>query len=216
MSNSRGIQLPSSNIYPFDPPTHPNFQVVTPEDVYRLNHIFKLLGTRIIPTYFFTQNPVEYTKWQMNACRQTAIIVSYFLNELLRSFYHSPIEITIIDGEFKDNFTSWYNHAWVVGTRTNYGASDQIFIDVARVSSACMVNLQFPYGCNIEDVHPELQSMGTITLRKTVVNPDDWIAQDEYYTGKTGHQICAEINQMMRIYGYDLTKFKWQIPQLPF
>ena len=71
-------------------------------DKYRLNHIFKLLGARIIPVYFFNQNPKEFCKWQMNACRQTALIVAYFFNEFLKSFNHTPIK-----GTLKGILTHW-------------------------------------------------------------------------------------------------------------
>lgn len=181
-------------------------QYMTAYDRYRLTHIFKLLGTRIIPAYFFNQNPMEFCKWQFNACRQTALLTAYFLNELLKSFKHSSVDIRIWDGEFRDKFTPWYNHAWVTASPPN--APGQIFLDLARITTYPIIDwctyLDLP-----EAVSVALSECGTKTLKMVPLDYQEMLKKPEFYTGKTGLEVCKDVEKMMLMYSYDLSEFKW-------
>lgn len=178
----------------------------TPYDVYRLTHIFKLLGTRIIPTYFFTENPKEFVKWQFNACRQTALISAYFFRKLMQSYPSDDIWVRVNDGEFQDKFTSWYNHAWMTASRLT--STTIAFIDVARVSTYPIVEFQTPYydpSSNSAGLH----SCDTRCIKVTTLDYFEMLKQSEYYTGKPGIEVCKDIEKMMHVYNYRLEQYEW-------
>jgi hypothetical protein len=181
-------------------------------DAYRLTHIFKLLGSRIIPAYFFSQNPMEFVKWQFNACRQTALISAYFLKKLLESNNSTHVQVRLWDGEFKDICTSWYNHAWITGSVP--GETYIVFIDVARVSTYPIVNFSTMYDNPVNNSEA-LKNCGTVMLKRTPLNYDEMLTQSEYYTGKTGLEVCKDIEKMMHRYGYRLENYPWEY-SIPF
>jgi hypothetical protein len=186
--------------------------LITDYDKHRLTTIFKLLGTRIIPTYFFSQNPKEMVKWQFNACRQTALLTAYFLKELIKSspnFNHNST-VRLWDGNFEDKYTPAYNHAWVTlepdfKSRSHHYA---VILDLARMSTPVIVEWE-TVNENPMSHSEQLRDLNTYLVNRSTMDYDEMLLQNEFYTGKTGIEICKDIEKMMLFYSYDLSKFKW-------
>lgn len=101
-----------------------------------LQHIFNLIGRRIVPCYFFTHNREEYLKWQFNACRQTGLICAYFLDQLAQNInrcHNTNFNAQLYDGYFSDVYHKEYNHAWAFMSKGDDYAKG-FLVDVARVT----------------------------------------------------------------------------------
>lgn len=75
-----------------------------------------------------SKNPKEYEKWGGNACKQTAIFGSVFLNTLLPQY-----QWTVWEGIFTDIVHGkevTYNHAWIYGVDRKLGK--RLLVDASR------------------------------------------------------------------------------------
>jgi len=198
------------------------------KSLYKLKHIFNLLGLRIIPAYFLIRNKPMFEGWHYNACNQTALITGYFLNTLLHSpgyFNSNPFngsltgshfEIELYEGLFKEPYMpKEYNHAYVYAHQTedefkNSLTAEQaysFFIDVARISNPTV----FAAGINLASTPEAYSSNYKLLATKRLDFEAMLFSQKEYYTGKTGIEICQEINQKLLKLGYDLRSFDWNV-----
>lgn len=160
--------------------------------------------------------------WHYNACNQTALITGYFLNVLLHSpgyknsnpFGDSHFKIQLYEGLFEEpHMSKEYNHAYVFAHQTedeykNPLTTEQaycFFIDVARISNPTV----FAAGINLA-ITPEAYSSNYKLITTKWLDFESMLFhQREYYTGKTGIEICEEINQKLLKLGYDLKSFDW-------
>jgi hypothetical protein len=191
---------------------------ISPKSLHQLQHIFNLIGRRILPCYFFNHNPKEMFRWQFNCCRQTALVCAYFLDKLAASlnFHHGTnYQAQAWDGNFKSVFDNPYNHAWAFlsSSVNNDPYSAGLFVDVARISYPCMVKWgvindpDFIYTQH-EILHPTGRSIVFMEINRVEL---DWknllTAENEFYTSKPGTQICREIEHVLDLYGYDFNNF---------
>ncbi len=192
------------------------------KSLYKLKHLFNLLGVRIIPAYFLTENKTMFENWHYNACNQTALIVGYVLHQLLSSaglnnsnpFYNSKFVIDLYEGLFTEgDLTRHYNHAYVYAYQTQDGeitlsAEDAycFFIDVARISNPTV----FQAGVGLSP-SPEAYSTNYQLQGFRQLEFDQMLySQHEYYTGKLGIDICKDVEKKLLQLGFDLTLFDWQ------
>lgn len=82
----------------------------------------------VLHEFLKSRNPKEYRRWGGNACKQTAIFGSLFLNELLPNYKWS-----VWEGLFKDIVKGrevTYNHAWIYGVDRQAGR--RLLVDASR------------------------------------------------------------------------------------
>jgi hypothetical protein len=198
------------------------FTMISPTSLIRLQHVFNLIGRRIVPCYFFSHNHTEMLKWQFNACRQTSLICTYFLDQLADNI--NTQEGTVIaqaqswDGMFKDLYHEEYNHAWsYLEVKNSNKSYPSMFVDVARVTFPCV------FACNVVN-QPDVVYQQYICLAKENIDlrgneigfvctnqvQMDWktmLTEKEFYTGKTGTEICKDIEKLLNAYSIDLRNF---------
>lgn len=160
-----------------------------PEVFKRISFKMNLLGKRIIPCYFYENNPSLFTKWQYNSCRQTAITTNFIFQQLLRDYkVTDKYTVESFDGNFSDPFFGEYNHAWVYCTHES-DCNKNILIDVARVGG----NI----GCIITPFNtPTMFLEDTIELNRAKLE-DELIFENEYYTSKPGYEVLKEILKLL-------------------
>lgn len=195
--------------------------IISNKSLFQLQHVFNLIGRRIVPCYFFTHNQQEFMRWQFNACRQTAIICAYFLDKLalrLNYIQARTFAVNAWDSNFSDTFNMTYNHAWAFmdsqenNTHGN-GHSEGLFVDVARISYPTAVAWGINNPVDIFDkerMHPISTGINftEVGLRECL----PWrtlLDEKEYYTSKRGWDICGEIEYLLNAYGYDFSKFNF-------
>lgn len=186
----------------------------------KLQHIFNLIGRRIVPCYFFTHNRTEYLKWQFNACRQTGLICAYFLDKLatnINSCEPTNFNVQLYDGYFTSMFDKEYNHAWAFMSRGDEFAKG-LLVDVARVTYP---NL---FVWNTINTPARLLEQSTTTPWDVASGGEDirifedlkkrtrldWytmLDEKEYFTGKTGLEICKDIELLLQAYSIDFSTF---------
>lgn len=188
------------------------------KSLYKLKHVFNLLGLRIIPAYFLEKNKKVFESWHYNACNQTALITGFFLDMVLHTpglnnsnpFQGSKFKVQLFEGLFTEqNMTSHYNHAYVYVHQANkdLAVAYSFFVDVARISNPTV----FASGINLSP-NPEAYSSNYKLLSyKELDYKAMLLNQREYYTGKLGIEICKEIDLQLRKLGFDLSNFDWNV-----
>ncbi len=192
------------------------------KSLYKLKHLFNLLGLRIIPGYFLEQNKNLFQQWQYNACVQTALITGWSLRKLLDNpgannsnpFQDSVFEIEVNEGMFTEEHGGEYNHGYVFAHEVvrdellmHSEQAYSFFIDVARISNPTV----FQAGIGVSDLpvrHSNNYQMHAV--HKHNMN-NMLLDNNEYFTKKSGLEICVDINRILLKLGYDLEKFNWNM-----
>jgi hypothetical protein len=199
--------------------------IISGKSLFRLQHVFNLIGRRIVPCYFFTYNHKEFMRWQFNACRQTAIICAYFLdqlaeriNERVHNIHGGPAFVASAwDSHFSSVFDAPYNHAWAFmdsQESLNEQVSEGLFVDVSRITYPTLVQ----WGVN--DPERQFNNHPMTPLQNSVVFTErgpreclpwkDLLDEREYYTGKKGWEICRDIESLLNGYSMDFKTFDLQ------
>lgn len=194
----------------------------SPKSIYKLKHLFNLLGLRIIPGYFYEKNKELFQQWQYNACNQTALIVGCTLRKLIDSpginnpFLKSGFLVQLHEGIFtEDHMPGQYNHAYVYAKEVINEDERQLqlheaycfFIDVARISNPTI----FQAGYGLSDLPVSYSSNYQMCSTKQLSFADMLLTQKEYYTNKYGLEIFNDIERILKKLGYDLDNFDWNM-----
>jgi len=196
----------------------------TPASLYKLKHLFNLLGLRIVPAYFYEANKELFQQWHFNACNQTALVTGYVLRRLLESpgycgsnpFTSSTFSIELYEGIFtEEHMPTQYNHAYVyareIVDQHDHSLTLQqgycFFIDVARISNPTV----FQTGLGLSSLPVAYSQNYQIVSVKQLDMLKMLVEFPEYYTKKSGFQICLEIEKTLRKLGFDLDNFNWNM-----
>jgi hypothetical protein len=176
---------------------------IPPEDLFKVSHFFKLLGSRIIPTVLYNYNDKSrntFIDWQGNACIQTAFLTYYYLSIFLLN--HKMVKnlglcnMYIYEGQFQEGNLK-YNHAWVYAKENivNDEIPFNFLVDVARVTNT---NL-FVAGYNVEPDPTRIVSNYTL-LSFNQLKYHDLHNQPEFYTGLKGSEFIELFNKEIKQY----------------
>lgn len=136
-----------------------------------------------------TANPIQYVRWNGNACRQTAVFGHHFLEKFLPDYTWSAW-----DGDFSDIYNGKrvkYNHAW------NYGVDKKnnkaLLVDLSRVNKE---RLFIPVKANkYPKNHPEYKDM--MLIKKVKMNVDQRMDELEYYTALQGPDFLEKLHKQI-------------------
>lgn len=159
-------------------------------EIYEYNYVLNQLGKRIFPQFFYERNPDLMDKWQNQICRQSHILVSYYLDTWLNTNDKKGYKIEFYEGIFIDTVTKGqYDHSWVY-IKNIYNEKEQYICDIARISE------HIGFKPCIEN-NPSLFISDQLILIKKI----DWksmINKKEYYTGLTGNEIINFIDKRLK------------------
>lgn len=163
------------------------------EELHSYNYILNQLGKRILPQYFYEQNPEEMVKWQNQICRQSHVIAAYLLNKWLNPDGELNYNIEFCESIFQDHVTQEiYDHSWVY-VENIYDIDDSYICDIARVSE----HIGFvKAGSNTPDIfinddeYPE---------RRQKPSWETLMEEPEYYTKKKGSEFMKDIEERLKL-----------------
>ncbi|MGG1263797.1 hypothetical protein [Brevibacillus laterosporus] len=136
-----------------------------------------------------TINPKEYEKWGGNACRQTAIFGSLYLERLLPEYTWS-----MWDGIFNDIVNDrkvTYNHAWLYGVNKENGK--RLLVDLSRVHHERLFIVVT--GNRYPKDHPSYKDMVEISRKK--LNARELMKLPEYYTDLKVGEFLTKLEAFM-------------------
>jgi hypothetical protein len=88
------------------------------EELARIRQGLNLIGRRIVPYVCHSYDSDKFFQWQMNCCRQIAMVVNGFLTS--KEMAHYKIKKSqIFESNYEDPIFGKYDHAWntcVIGT----------------------------------------------------------------------------------------------------
>jgi len=160
----------------------------TKDDIVWLRHWLNIIGRRLVPYVCSSYDEEKFLHWQMNCCRQTAMVVHGFLNKPEIVTQHNIRNPRIYEGHFEDPVFGPYDHAY---NKVDLNVRDTMLIDVATVSfkPLTMINVTSELAMlrSVEVGH-------TIKHIKTVeLNYKELNREREYYTdlpGKEFVELC--------------------------
>lgn len=202
---------------------------------YHLKHIFSLLGTRIIPFYLFSHDPMKALQWQFNCCLQTSIILRRCVENLFykpgrnnsNPFYVNDFVFNIYEGMFYDDPlpNKDYNHAFIFGYSKILDIA--FYLDTARIGSSNMIAiLPTPYTVqsyhNMDSVVIDFISLNKLPFGVSYniksVTKIDYPAcynQPEFFTMKKLSEIEKDIDKFCDSYGIYFKYFDWTFKLKP-
>lgn len=147
-----------------------------------LTHWLNLIGRRIVPYVCSSHDFDKFAKWQMNCCRQTAMVVHGFLESVMCVKY-GITDIQTFETSFHCPVFGKFEHSWTSCT-TELFDSQELLIDVGTIIFTPLTVLS-PVGhiVNIrsEEAGWNIKHVKTVELDYQKLNEDT-----EYYTGLLG------------------------------
>lgn len=130
-------------------------------------------------------NPTEYARWGGNACRQTAVLGTQLLRQMLPQY-----EWVAWDGYFSDIVNGQrvkYNHAWIYGVNKEEGKG--LLVDLSRNHHE---RLFLEVRANkYPKNHPSYKHMKLIS--KDRLDVSELMQEKEFYTGLGGYTLLQKI-----------------------
>jgi hypothetical protein len=130
-------------------------------------------------------SPSKYKQWGGNACRQTAIFGTKFLESLLPEY-----RWTAWDGVFDDVIKGQkvtYNHAWVFGTNNKEGR--RLLVDLARLYQERLFVIA--NSNSYPKDHQEYIDMKEV--KRMPIDVESSMNEVEYYTGRSGKEVLQKL-----------------------
>ena len=167
------------------------------EDYVKLRHVLSLLGKRIIPGYLYSKYPDTTLIWQWNSCRQTAMVVCYYLKYIV----FPDRTVSMYEANFTDPILDDAVHAFCFlrpSEEDKYG----LLIDVSRVSYPVIVERM----TEMRDPGIILSNKMGYEIKMEKLVELDWrmlMEKTEYFSGERYINFCKKIVDLLAV-----TEFK--------
>jgi hypothetical protein len=162
-------------------------------NIEKLEHTLNVFAKRILPAFFFNQNPELFLKWQGNICKQSALLSVFIIKHYLGDDY----TVQAWEGFFEHEKLGSYNHCW------NYlvHKSDPELNIICDFTST----ISYMDYCKENDPTLHIGGTGSAVVKHKIdmigmqeLNIEENLAQPEYFTSRSGEDLIEELKDFLR------------------